>query len=571
MAKLEDLGKVIETDVLVIGEGVSGLWAANRAREFVEQVTVVGKGPQDWGGLASMAGGDMLAVLPGEDIDSFVEDIVYYNDGLSKQDQVRQVFEQVLGRIVDYQRLGCQFLTEPDGRLKGIPQRGLKHVKLYTSKVRGPGGANIVLALMKQTRGLGVKRLGRVLVTDLLKHRGKIAGAVGFDTRSGEFYIFKAKAVVLATGECGWKTSYGANTATGEGAALALRAGAELSGFEFARVWNVPSLFSWEGQTALLPLGARFVNAKGESIMDKYSPVLGTNTDPHYVVRAMAIEARDGRGPFYLDCSHMKPEDRELMKPQGGWMQLNYHKLRELGMDFFDDMLEWMPQIRASCGGVTADIEGRSSVPGLFIVGLALASPLPGLTVGCWELSMTAVTGHITGGSVGKYTRSLRKLPEIDEDEVEVCKRNLYMPFERVGISPKEVLRELQETIFPADVCILKNEVSLKKALAKTESIRDELLPQMGARDAHYLMKLIEVRGILHHTELFLRASLMRTESRAGHYREDFPDYDNNNWLKWIIIHRKNGELKLSTEPVPFDKYKFKPTRFYSDNFRFPK
>ena len=108
------------------------------------------------------------------------------------------------------------------------------------------------------------------------------------------------------------------------------------------------------------------------------------------------------------------------------------------------------------------------------------------------------------------------------------------------------------------------------KALEKIQKIRDGLLPQMEAKDAHYLVKSVEVRGILLVTELFLRASLMRAESRAGHYREDYPDRDSKNWLKWIIIKKEDGEYGLRTEPVSLEKYKFKPTRYYSDNFTFP-
>lgn len=569
MAKLENLGRIIETDVLVIGGGMAGLWAANRAKEFANRITVVDKGPRDWGGIGSASGGGFVTVLPGENVDDFVKDLVYYYDGLCQQDLIGEILKRSLDRLRDYQRLGVEFFTEPDGTLKGIPQRGLDHVKCCLVKPFGRGGKSMVAALLSEARRLGVQRLGRILVTDLVKHNGTVAGAVGFNILNGEFYIFKTSTVVLATGHGAWKTQYFHNTCTGEGTDMALRAGAELSNFEFARVWNVPKLFAWEGQTYLLPLGARFINAKGDPFMDKYSPVLGANTDPHYVCRAMAIEAREGRGPFYLDCSPMKPEDRELMKPKDAWMALNYSKLLDMGMNFFEDKLEWMPQLSYIVGGVTADIEGRTLVPGLFVAGRARTTD-PSVYSGGLSLCLTAVTGHMTGESAGKYAASCQPL-QMDEGEVEALRSQLYAPLGRIGIPPKEVIRDLQETIFPADVCILKNEVSLNKALARVESIRDELLPQMGAIDSHYLMKMIEVRGMILLTELFLRASLMRTESRAGHYREDYSNYDDTNWLSWIIISRDGEKLSLRTEPVPFDRYKFKPTRYYSDNFTFPK
>jgi succinate dehydrogenase/fumarate reductase flavoprotein subunit len=180
------------------------------------------------------------------------------------------------------------------------------------------------------------------------------------------------------------------------------------------------------------------------------------------------------------------------------------------------------------------------------------------------------VTGYASGEAAGVYAASQRQT-NLDPDLVEAQKAELYAPLGKAGIPPKEVLREIQEVVFPFDVSILKNERSLKKALDKMERIKEELIPQMGAKDPHYLMKLMEVRSIAYMSELYIRASLMRTESRAGHYREDFPDRDDKNWLRWIIVSQKGGKIDLRTQTLPMDRYKFRATRFYSDNFTFPK
>jgi succinate dehydrogenase/fumarate reductase flavoprotein subunit len=570
MAKLESLGKVVETEILIIGGGVAGLWAANKAKEFVDRVTIVDKGPKDWGGQASRSGGAMVAVIPPDNADDFVKDLVYYYDGFCDQDLWGEIFRQSYDRMMDYQRLGYEFITWPDGRLKGIPQRGLDYIKCYLGKPFGMGGKNMVGVLINEAKRLGVQRLGRIVITDLVKQNDRVVGATGFNSINGEFFIFKAHAVILAVGDGGWKTSYHQNTCAGDSVYLGLRAGAEASNCEFARVWNVPKLFSWEGQTYLLPLGAKFVNAKGESLMDKYSPILGANTDPHYITRAMAIEAREGRGPFYLDCTPMKSEDCELVTPKGGgWMELNYKKLRDLGMNFFENRLEWVAQMRRSVMGIRADIQGQTTVPGLFVTGRARVTD-PTVYIGGLSLCLTAVTGYNAGESAGNFARS-QKEPQVDESEVEEQKRILYAPLGKMGIPPKEVLREIQEVIFPYDISILKNEKSLKKALDKLERIKEELIPQMGVKDAHYLMKLMEVRSIAYMSELYVRASLMRTESRAGHYREDYPERDDKNWLSWIIASQKGGRFNLRTEPLPIARYRFKATRFYSENFTFPK
>lgn len=558
MVKKESLGKIIETDVLVLGGGVTGLWAANRAREFVERVTIVDNGPQGGAGQLSRAGGDFQAVLPGDNLEDWVKDLVYYYDGLCEQDLVEEIYKQSFDRFKDYQRFGCEFLAGPDGKLKGIPQRALDHVKLYPHKLKGTGGSDMAAGIVKEANRLGVEWSPRTLVTDLLTREGRVVGAVGFNTRNGEFYIFKARAVVLALGNQSNRAIH-----------MALRAGAEIRNCEFIFSRNSPRLFAWESQTSLLPLGARWVNKQGEPFMDKYSK-LGSNTDFHYNVVSMAIQIREGKGPIYIDLSKMKASDIEMMRPQTGWQRLNYEKLLTLGIDFFKEKTEWIPETRlGTYAGVIADIRGRTLVPGLFAAG-RVRSIDPGVYMGGFALCTTSVTGYIAGESAAEYVKSHEPL-QINDDEAESFKRALYAPLGKAGVSPKDVLDEVRKAIVPHDVSILKNEASLKRALDMIENIERGLLPRMGARDPHELMKLAEVQCTPSMMKLFLRTSLMRTESRAGHYREDYPERDDKNWLKWIVVRQKDSKLNVRTEPVPFERYKYKPARYYIDNFKFPR
>ena len=352
--------KLLETDVLIIGGGSAGMWTANRFKDLQpdKEVLIVDKGPKDWGGLMTMAGGDFDAVMPDENIAEWMEDFVYYFDGLCDQPLMEEILKCSFDRMQDYQRNGCTFFKKEDGSLKSVPQRGLPHVKLYPAQLKGRGGEMMVRTLVEQLQQKNVKRLGRILITDLLKQKERVVGAVGFDTLNGDFYVIKAQAVVAATGVGGWKTSYGKNTPTGEGVELVYKAGARLKDFEFSRVWNMPKYFGWEGQTTLMPLGGRFVNALGEPFMEKYSPILKANTDPHFTTIAMAMEIRAGRGPIYFDISQINPDDLVLLKPQNGWQLMNYEKLRDLGMDLFRDNTQWVPQMTISYGGMDAGIVG---------------------------------------------------------------------------------------------------------------------------------------------------------------------------------------------------------------------
>ena len=394
----------IETDVLIIGAGPSGMWTAKHLKELKPglQVTVVDKAGADWGGLMTMSEGDFDAVTPEENIDEWVKDLVYYWDGLCDQELMETLFRASYDRLCEYEKLGCTYTRKEDGNFKGIPQRGLDNVKLCITKVKGTGGEDMRDSLNKEMRRLDIQRIGRIMVTELLQQDGHITGAVGFHVRTGQFYSFAAKAVVIACGRGGWKCSYGKNTSTGEGLLLAYQAGAELCNMEFAEVWNVPKLFSWEGQTVLLPLGAKFVNAKGESFMERYSPVLKGNTDPHYTTMAMAMETKAGRGPIYFDTSDLKEEDREFVQPAAGWQLLNHNKLKNIGIDFFRGTTEWQPQILSSFGGIVADAYGRTKVKGLYAVGRSRFLDA-GVYIGGFDLSTTATTGYLAAEGIHQY------------------------------------------------------------------------------------------------------------------------------------------------------------------------
>lgn len=562
--------KHIDSDVLIIGAGPSGMWTAKHLKELNPEyrVTVVDKAGADWGGLMSMSEGDFDAVTPEENIEDWMKDLVYYWDGLCDQELIETLFNESYNRLCEYEKFGCPYTKNEDGSFKGIPQRGLDHFKLRISQVKGTGGENMRDSLNKEAKRLEIYRVGRTMITDLIKKDGRVVGATGFNVRSGEFVSFSAKAVVIACGRGGWKASYGNNTATGEGLVLAYKAGAALTNMEFVEVWNVPTLFAWEGQTVLLPLGAKFVNAQGEAFMDRYSPVLKGNTDPHYTTMAMAMETIAGRGPIYFDTTDIKEEDKPFVQPEGGWQLLNHEKLKSIGIDFFSGRTEWQPQILTDFGGIVADAYGRTAVDGLYAVGRSRFLDA-GVYIGGFDLSTTSTTGYLAAEGIHEYLLANPDLsatiaPEILTEKRDIHEKELNHP----GIPSKQVLRKLQELVFPYDVCILKTGESMGKALQELEQIKKNFIPQMGSVDPHELMKRKEIEAIAVITEMYLRASIERKETRAGHHRVEYPTRDDA-WLGWIKISQKDGRMQLTFDRVPVEKYKYPIERYYQDNFAF--
>lgn len=563
---------LLQTDILIIGNGSSGMWAAKRAKALSPEteIIIVDKGPKDWGGLMSMSEGDFDAVLPDKNLDQWMQDLVYYWDGLCDQETMKALFSLSYERMRDYQAMGITYCEE-EGALKGIAQRGLDHICLYPTNMKGDGGECMTKALVRSLEAAGVKRFGRVMIVKLLKNdAGQIVGAAGFDTIIGEFYKIEAKAVLIAAGRGGWKASYGNNTASGEWVEMALEAGAQVRNFEFVEVWNVPKLYAWEGQTILLPLGARYINACGEAFMERYSPKYGANTDPHYITMAMAYETRAGRGPIYFDLSQMKKESIRFVEPNAGWQLLNHQKLSDLGMNFFTSQTEWVPQLLTDFGGLDTDLYGQTSVDGLFAAGRSRSLD-NGVYMGGFDLSTTATTGYLAGEGMIQYLQQLQRKPAcVTKEAWQTAKEEIFKPLTTQGIQPKEVLRKIQELVFPYQVCILKTEHTLQDALQKLMQLRQDLFVHMSADDPHYLMKLYEVKGIFMVTELYLRASLLRKESRAGHFREDYPQRNDADYLGWILLSQTEGTIKESFRRVPVEQCQYQITDYYSDQFQFP-
>ena len=360
------------------------------------------------------------------------------------------------------------------------------------------------------------------------------------------------------------------SNSTGEGGYLAYKAGAELSHNEFMNIWIQPVVFSWEGQTGLLPLGARLVNKDGEDFMKKYySEKLGPNTDTTYNSRGMAFEARAGRAPIFFDTTPMTQENAKLMEPVRGWAKINYDRLvKEHGMKFFDGKTRWMPQIMWHSGGPVTGLDYETTIPGMFAACRCKGFD-PGVYMGGWALCTTAVTGYIAGANAARRSRDKKNAVNMTQ----ACEalREAMAPIGRKGIDTKDIIRESQEIVYPADVCLIKSETSLNNALKRVD-YANELAARMMAKDPRDLCKYYEAKTMLMRSELFVRSSLLRKESRAGHYREDYPERNNDEWLAWLHVRRgEYNQPVFSKVRVPVEEYPVQPYRYYMDNFTFPK
>lgn len=548
------------TDVLVIGGGLAGCWAAIRAKNIAPSVTLVDKAVVSRSGCSPWAY-YFLAPPQEKDLSLWKKELVEKGDFLNNQDWIDALLMEHAQRLKDMESWGAPFERDNRGNLIIKSGRGHRSTGFVTSDARPR-----MEILKKKARELGVDIVERVMIADLLTSDGKlptsgsVVGAIGFHTRTGDTVVIKSKAVINAAGPI----HQGANL-TGDGTAMAFRAGAELMSMEFC---NHPSCFSTDGKHLLgtlnvlfQSLGLKIVNSKGERFMEKYDPVLKERTDWSIMAQAMAKETFEGRGPITLDLSEAKREDIDYFaKLHPGRMA----PFIEAGIDLKKDKLRVIAQIGVASssgdGGMRIDLKGHTSIPGLYGAGSTCKNQVHGTySVGGINLSWCCATGYHAGESAAQDSLKAKGLP-LNQKQVEALKQEALTPLkQKKGPLPSAIFKEIEKITEPAMRSLIKRGDRIKATIADLKALRDEDLKALRARDWHELTKANEAKNLVLLSLATFRSALEREESRHSHYRQDFPYKDNANWLKWVFVKKDGKELKVRTEAIPFSKYQVKP------------
>lgn len=566
MSGLEDLGKITDADVLVIGGGFAGAWAAIRAKEFVNEVVLVEKAKVARSGCSTFAAGVQFCPMEGDDLDVWKNEIVEAGGYFSDQEWVDIFLRNQIERIKDYEKWGAPLERDEKGNIARIVGRA--HVNTRIFQFHGP---ELMAFLRKQMFEKGVKLVERVMVIDLLTSdgshptKGSVVGAVGFDTRTAEPQIFRAKATVLAAGGVSWKKGDVRDTCTGDGGAIAFRAGAELVNMEFLTSGNI---IVWqrkgisEGINMIQGHGAYFVNAKGVRFMKKYDAVLMERAQLYKLCMAFAKEAMEGRGPVYVDMRHFTPETfnkfrRVIPKSMKFWSTL--------GIDISKQMIECTPSWgvggAVGAGGINVGKMCETNIQGLYAVGAVARNPVAGIYgLGGVATAVCNVMGYIAGEHAAASAGHVKEV-KVDLHQIKSFQENIASLLRvKAGIAPSEFFTRLELTTIPARFSMFKNARRISRVLSEVAKINQDL-PKLAAPDAHELVKANEFKNYLLITELSFRAALGREESRQYHYREEYPYIDNKDWLKLIVFKREGERITIRYEPIPIDKWSLKPKR----------
>ena len=561
MNKKSEIWEVIASDVLIIGGGFGGLWAALRAAECGASVILVDKSFAGKSGHSYFAGGAMMVLLPEDDPDKALRDIVLGNEWLVDQEMVACVFRDSFQRLKDLESFGIPF-RKSKGNYLWTPARGTKHVKNLWPANATAGDA--VTLLRKVALARGVRFIDHVYVYDLVKATdGGIAGAVGIGVKASKNVLFKAESVVVATNSGGYRGHHLACELQGTGPFMAYDAGAKIKNPEFHYINIRPTRHEIEGSGILPAIGAHWKNARGDLFMAAYDPELKDRAPVLKIVVSAAKEALKGNGPITIDVEGMTEEQRErfrVLQVSHGWMPILFEKCeREEGYNPLRDNIEWQPAYESNKLGIRADLECKTDVKGLYAAGMARTLGINAFTG--WSIAACTWSGY-TAGEHAARDRGTYKGKRLDCASLETCHEKFLDPLRNDnGFDPDSVVHELQKILFPAGVLIVMHENRLKQALEKVGRLKKEKMARFGAQDVRTLIKAKEARTMICSAEMTLKASIMRKETRESiYFREDYDSADNENWLKWILVEKGiQGEMSFTTEDIPFDKYRFKP------------
>ena len=423
--------------------------------------------------------------------------------------------------------------------------------------------------LRRAARKSSVEIMDKVMITHLLHHKKEgntIAGALGFDLRTGEHKVFRAKATILTAGAQAFKSHYAyQKMVTGDAHVMGLRAGAGLCNYEFTCHHLSCAHFDTTGMNVLQGSGARFVNALGEPYMLKYDPEYGDHAAMNRLSAGMACEVRLGKGPLYFDFSRFEEETLDYFKTTLPIMHRAFERAGFIKDARIRDRVEWVSVNMGNVGyggGLRINTLCETDLRGLYAAGDATCGPSSGVEGFCaYAIPFATTSGARSGAAAAEYIKDIGPLT-LDKEEIRTFSGELLQPLQRGdGVEPDYVVLKVQELIFPMDIYLLRHGERLQKALEKVCRLRDEVVPLLKAYDPHYLRMAIEASNMVTCAEMFLRAAITRTESRGSHLREDHPQMDNMNWLKWIILKEEDGHIADSMEDIPIQEYPKKPER----------
>jgi len=551
-------------DVLVIGAGLAGQRAALAAAERGVSVGIISKVHPVRSHSNAAQGGINAALNENDSWESHAFDTVKGSDYLADQDAVEIMTQEAPEELLHLEHLGVTFHRNEEGKLGTRAFGGASAARTYY--VADITGQAIMHVLYEQLMKFSdeVRRYEEFFTTQLaLDDDGNCVGAVCRDIRDGSMELFSAKAVILATGGNGqvWQPTTNALICTGDGIAMAYRAGAKLMDMEMIQYH--PTTLAGKG--FLITEGARgegahLLNKNGERFMEKYAPNKMELASRDVVSRAEQTEINEGRGfpdgTVALDIT-VVPKKRV------------HEALREIvlvgrdfaGVDITREPIHIKPGNHYTMGGVKTDVEGRTDIPGLYAAGeTACVSVHGGNRLGANSLLDTLIFGRHSGVDAARRAKRLegsKPSKKVLEDE-EAMIADINSRAKGSGRRVSEIKLELGQTM-DKYVAVFRDEAGIQQALETVRRLKEEAktayIDDHGAIFNQDLIAAIELGYMLDNAECTCIAALERKESRGAQYRTDYPERNDEEWLKHIDIERTDDGPELSYSEVTITQW----------------
>jgi succinate dehydrogenase / fumarate reductase flavoprotein subunit len=571
-------------DVVIVGAGGAGMRAALESGQRVRTAVLTKLYPTR--SHTGAAQGGMCAALANVEEDNWewhTFDTVKGGDFLVDQDAAEVMAKEAIDAVLDLEKMGLPFNRTPEGR---IDQRRFgghtrKHGEAAVRRscyAADRTGHMILQTLYQQCIKHDVEFFNEFYVLDLLFNDApggrRIAGVVSYELATGEIHVFRAKAVVFATGGAGkvFKTTSNAHTLTGDGMAIAFRRGLPLEDMEFFQFH--PTGLAGLGillSEAARGEGAVLRNSEGERFMERYAPTLKDLAPRDVVARAMANEVREGRGAgpdkdyVLLDLTHLEPAHIDAKLPDITEFARTY-----LGVEPYTEPVPVFPTAHYAMGGMPTTIDAEvlkdntSVLPGLYAAGEVACVSVHGANrLGTNSLLDINVFGRRAGIAAARFAEDAPWMELPDAPEAETIAALEAVRTRETGERVSDLRRALQETM-DANAQVFRTEATLKQALADIHALRERYehvsVQDKGKRFNTDLLEAIELGFLLQLAEVIVVGALERKESRGGHFREDYQDRDDVNYMRHTMAYRTENEdgttgVRLDYKPVVITRY----------------
>lgn len=572
---------VFKHDVVIVGAGLAGLRAALEVAGTADVALLSKVYPTR--SHSGAAQGGIAAALGNEEPDSWewhMFDTVKGGDYLTDQHVAEILAQDAVRAVYELEHMGVPFNRTEDGR---IAQRAFGgHTRDFGAAPvkRGCYAADRSGRVMMDTLYFEVVKKGiRIYpefhMLDLVVRDGQVAGVTVYELATGELHFIQARAVLLATGGFGkvFKTTSNAFASTGDGVYLAYRAGIPLEDMEFVQyhptgIYGLGVLIS----EAARGEGGVLRNDLGERFMERYAPTIKDLGPRDMISRAIYMEIQEGRGIggkdyVHLDLTHLGEKRlAERLSDISSFVKIY------LGLDTARDLVPVQPTCHYMMGGIPVNVEGQvldgghQVVTGLYAAGECSCLSLHGANrLGCNSLLDLVVFGRRAGLKMLEELKSI-PWPSVPGDpQGAVRERIAEIKGRRGGEKAARLRRELQE-IMTAHCSVFRHEETLVRALSDIAALKDAYakigVENQGLRFNTDLLEAIELEHLLGLGEAIAASALARKESRGAHSREDFPERDDENWLKHTLIQKQDHGLRIFHKPVTITRFQPKPRAY---------